>query len=380
MNPFNELSNRIRERFSLPPRPELSDNDFFTDMPPASQRDRTLPAFRSIIEDSLQCWRNDPLARRIVNLTTEFSIGSGLSIQAGGMNEQAFIGRFWNHELNHMDARIREWSDELCRTGNLFIVLSSDISGMTYVRAIPAAQIEEIIPRQNDIEQPEAFRVREVGTPNEVTIPRIDLIPAAALIEPTFEPRILHFTVNRPVGGQWGEPDLAPLLTWLHRYDCWLEDRCRLNHYRNCFLYVVKCGHISEQGRLARQQQLNRRPPTAGSILVTGAEEEWTTISSQLESGDANEDGLAIKKMIAAGAGIPLQYLSEPGASSRADSEGMQDSAIRGFEQRQQLFEWITETLLRHVLARRFLADPSVHPDVPLHVEAKTAVRIGEAE
>jgi hypothetical protein len=50
---------------------------------------------------------------------------------------------------------------------------------------------------------------------------------------------MLHYAINRPVGAVRGESDLAPLLRWLSRYAAWLEDRARLNRYRNS---VYVCG------------------------------------------------------------------------------------------------------------------------------------------
>ena len=53
----------------------------------------------------------------------------------------------------------------------------------------------------------------------------------------SFKPVMLHYAVNRPVGAKFGESDLAPMLRWLTRYASWLEDRARLNRYRNTFLF-----------------------------------------------------------------------------------------------------------------------------------------------
>ena len=83
-----------------------------------------------------------------------------------------------------------------------------------------------------------------------------------------FEPVMLHYAVNRPVGGKHGEFDLAPLLRWLSRYAAWLEDRARLNRYRQSFLYTVKSKFVNEAERQRRQAELNANPPNPGSILV----------------------------------------------------------------------------------------------------------------
>lgn len=352
-SPRNFFSRLRRYLFSAHPvSREFQDNFIYPGDTSVSRRDRPSADFRSIIDRSLEAWRSDPLARRIVSLTTQFSVGRGFRIGADDQASDEFLHEFWEHPLNRMEARLTEWSDELCRTGNLFIMISSDSSGMSYVRAIPAGMIEEIVSMENDIEQPALFRLRQVSADGDLHIPELKTVPPAALPESENGEAMLHFTVNRPIGAQWGEPDLAPVLDWLNRYREWLQDRWELNHYRSSFVYIVKAPDLNEPLRKIREQQLNLQRPKPGTILVAGENEEWQAVHPNFDSSDANLDGLAIKKMIAAGAGIPVSFLAEPGSTSRAESGGMEDSACRNFRQRQQQLLWMTETVLRQVLIR----------------------------
>ena len=119
---------RLRERFTrINQAAKFTENDpfFYTGDSVSSVRDRSFAGFRNVIERSLFAWRDDPLARRIVSLTTQYSVGRGFRISADDPAADALLHEFWEHPLNHMDARLLEWSDELCRTGNLFIMLSS---------------------------------------------------------------------------------------------------------------------------------------------------------------------------------------------------------------------------------------------------------------
>src|SRR5512137_390683 len=100
---------------------------------------------------------------------------------------------------------------------------------------------------------------------------------------------MLHYAINRPVGAKWGESDLAPLLMWLSRYAAWLQDRARLNKYRQSFMYLVQGNYTSAAERLARQAELNANPPNPGSILVADKSETWTVINPQLHSTEAGE-------------------------------------------------------------------------------------------
>ena len=329
-----------------------------------SERDRFSYDRTEILEQSLQAWRTNPLARRIVELTSQYVVGGGLTINCGQEKAAAFLSSFWTHRLNRMPVRVFEMCDELTRTGNLFIMLSTDPAGMSYLRVIPASQIDEIQSRENDIEQPVLFKLK-------ATAEDLDPAPVPAYDPQTDNPQeavMLHYAINRPAGAQWGEPDLAPLLRWLARYSNWLEDRARLNRYRNAFLFVVQAKFASDAQRKARQTALNANPPKPGSILVADENETWKVLHPRLESGDAEKDGLAIKKMISAGAGIPLHFLAEPESATRTTAEAAGGPTYRRFEQRQEYFLWMVQDILSVVLARRGTLDPKVKGDIEFSV------------
>lgn len=308
-----------------------------------------------LLEQALEAWRVNPLARRLVELTTQYTVGGGLSVQCRHAPTQRFLDDLWRHPLNGMDVRVMEWCDELTRSGNLFVLLSTDASGMSYLRAVPASEIAEIQTRPNDVEQALAFAPRQAGADWRTgeAWPAYDAQRDAPEADGRFASVMLHYSINRPAGCVWGESDLGPLLRWLSRYANWLEDRARLNRFRTAFLYVVKARFASESERLARQQRLNAAPPGPGSILVSDESESWEVISPQLESTDANADGLALKKMIAAGAGVPLHFLAEPESATRTTAEAAGGPTYRRFEQRQELFTWLLADVLGAAVRRR---------------------------
>jgi len=258
-----------------------------------------------VLRDALDAWRSNPLARRIVELTSQYVVGGGLGIEAKAERTHRFLQSWWTHRLNRMAIRSFDLCDELTRTGNLFIALSTDPAGMSYVRAIPTADILEIETAPNDVEQefviwekaPDLLAApptgaHDPGPPDTHSTPQPGPggfmgIPWTVYDERTdgpdefsaFNPVILHYSVNRPVGAKWGESDLAPLLRWLARYSAWLEDRARLNRYRQSFVYVVKAQFTNQAERLQRQAELNANPPNPGSILVTDASEEWSVLN-----------------------------------------------------------------------------------------------------
>ena len=93
-----------------------------------------------VLADALEAWRVNPLARRIVELTSQYVVGGGLGVEVKHKRTNEFLDKFWNHRLNRMPIRVFEWCDELSRAGEIFVVVSTDQAGMSYVRAVPAAE------------------------------------------------------------------------------------------------------------------------------------------------------------------------------------------------------------------------------------------------
>lgn len=336
-----------------------------------SERDRQEYDREKVLEDALDAWRFNPLARRIVGLTSQYVLGSGLEPACKEEGTARFITLFWNERLNRMNTRLVEMCDELTRSGNLFVLVSTDAAGMSYVRLVPAADVERIEHQANDIEQATRFYPKAtMENPDPAPWKAYDRERDERQENGSFEPVMLHYTVNKPAGAQWGESDLAPVLKWLQRFSAWLEDRARLNRYRNSFLFVVKSRFGSETERAARQASLAATPPTPGSIMVCDESENWEVLSPRLESSDANTDGLALKKMIAAGVGVPLHFLAEPESSTRTTAEAAGGPTFRYFEQRQEFFTWLVGDLLRVVIERRAQVDRRVRAGAAVEVVA----------
>lgn len=315
-----------------------------------------------VLRQALEAWRVNPLARRIVELTSQYVVGGGIGVESPHEETHKFIQEFWNHRLNRMDHRIYELCDELTRSGELFLIVSTDASGMSFVRAVPALDVVEIETQPNDLEQAIKFTGRDTAEgPQEW---------------PGYDPDhdsgthavMLHYAVNCPVGALRGESDLAPVLKWLSRYAAWLEDRARLNRFRFAFLYSVTMRGASEAERRKRQAELNFQPPAPGSILVKDESEEWEVLSPKLEAGQAGEDGLALKKMISAGAGVPLHFLAEPESSTRTTADAAGGPTFRHYEQRQEYFTWLISDLLHVIVARAAKAGRKVSADAEITV------------
>ena len=337
----------------------ITDNNFFPGGMSSAYTDRNSWDRKKVFSESLRAWRVNPIARRIVRLMRSFILGKGLTINCDDEATQKFLLEWWNDSLNKFKKNIKRWVDENTRVGNLFFLYTVQANGMSNVRAVPAEQIEEIVTKDNDIEQEVRYNKDITGEEYyEAYDPMSD--------QQSF---MLHFASDQPVGSVWGEGSLAPVLVWIGRFATWLEDRVRLNHFRSVFMYVVRGQFKSETEKLNRQKALNLNPPQPGSILVTDPSEDWGILSANLDSFDASVDGMAIKKMIAAGVGFPLHYLAEPEGSTQTTADAAGTPTFRTLEETQdELFDMLIE-MAKVALQVRARTDKSVNPNAEIWIE-----------
>ena len=325
------------------------------------------------INDSREAWRKNPMARRIVGLTTAYVIGAGMSATSDDETLKKFIEAFWDHPQNRFALRLDDWSDELARAGELFIALFvNPQSGMSYVRLVPASRIEEVRWRDGDYETELAYReTSEPARPDRWWISphyadaaaRGEEPPQAGQQEPipasdeppATRPWMLHYAVNRPIGALRGEGDLAPLLIWLRRYNRWLEDRVRLNAAVRAFVWIV----TAPRRAVSDLKERYKRPPDPGSVIVAEESEQWQAVTPNLQARDASADGRAIRWMIAAGGpGTSLVDFGEGEDSNLATAQASAEQRRRFLLRRQAYFAWmladITATAFnRHQHAQR---------------------------
>jgi len=290
--------------------------------------DRDWTETKESLDDALEAWRSNPLARRIVSLCTDYVVGSGIFVKSTDSWVQGFVDEFWT--LNHMKLRCYEWSDELTRAGELFIVMRTDkVSGQSFVRAVPAVRIHRIETDPDDLERELSYVELAV---NELAGRKWPSVHTGA----DQDQIMLHYTVNRLVGCVRGSGDLEPILAWLRRYSDWLLNRARLNKFKTAFMWDVTVKGRPGRGDSVRKKRYKyKTAPEPGSIIVHGDEETWQAVSPKIEAWDAKEDGKAMRLAVAAGAGIPLHFLSEGESATKATAAEMGGPTFRHYGRRQ---------------------------------------------
>ncbi|MCE5258577.1 MAG: hypothetical protein LLG44_05875 [Chloroflexi bacterium] len=353
-----ELDERIR--LSIPAR----------DSPAASWRELSAAPLgppwqetRAALEAAARLAHTNPLAARIIALSADFTVGSGVEL----VTADAWARSFWDDPQNRIGARLRRWAGELARSGELFLVLSRNpASWMSYVREVPALLIDNIATDPDDLERELAYH-QLTDDPQGITW-------SSRAADGGAEQVMAHYTVNRAVGEVRGRSDLAPIIPWLEHYEMWLEDRVRINRYKGAYLWQVKV-EGALPGQLEAKRSQYSRIPSNGSIIVTDAAETWQAVQPNIAADDAAADGKALRLAIAAGAGVPLHWLAEGESTNRATAREMNAATLRQYAQRQQALGDMLRDLITLAAARAGRPAPEVELRFPaLETGSDTAI------
>lgn len=287
--------------------------------------------------DALDAWRKSPLARRIINLITAYAVGEGIHLRSEYKPLDVFIDEFWFHGRNNLLQRQADWSDELARSGELFLVLfSNQVDGMSHVRAVPAAMVDGVRWQEGDYEvELEYHEKGDVGNPDGTWWISPDHPEAVDLTRPV----MCHYAINRPVGAVRGEGDLAAVLPWIRRYSRWLEDRIRLNAGVRKFLWIVYAPKRLTDELRARYSHV---PEDGAVVIAEEGAERWEAVTPSLHAADASADGRAIRWMITAGGpGTGLVDFGEGEDANLATATAMHDLRYRFLSRRQAYLAWM---------------------------------------
>jgi hypothetical protein len=301
-----------------------------------SQKDPPATSYLELHHLVYEAYTANPLAFAIIEMTTSFVLGRGVTFEASQRSVQRVLSDFWYDPANHMDERVYALCTELALYGEIFMrFFVNPYDGAVKVRLVDPSLIDEIESSPNDIETPRRFHRRSLG-------------------EDTGEwllagEEMMQFAINRVSNARRGRSDLATLLPWLRRYKDWLTDRVRINKYKGAFLYDVTL-RGADKKILDRKRAEYAYPPEPGSIIIHNEAEQWSAVQPQISANDVKEDGRALKLMIAAGAGLPEHYLSDSAHGNRATAAEMSMPTLLKFQRRQRVVRHILRCVLDRVI------------------------------
>ncbi|GCE13317.1 hypothetical protein [Tengunoibacter tsumagoiensis] len=321
----------------------LSDNWSMKDVMPST--------YLEIHNACYEAYNANPIAFAIIEITTSFVLGKGVSITASEPVVQQILQDFWNDPDNHMDTRVYSLCTELSLYGEQFVrFYINRLNGKVKIRQIDPSIIDQIETDPEDIETPMRFHLRPIG-------PAV-VLPTATDVQRSLNTEgewllagsdVVQFCINKVSNAKRGKSDLATLLPWLRRYKDWLTDRVRINKYKSAFLWDVQLQGADKKA-IDRKKMEYAYPPEPGSIIIHNEAEKWSAVRPEINANEAEADGRALKLMLAVGAQLPEHYLSDGNYGNRATAAEMGLPTLLKFQRRQHILRALLRTILDRVI------------------------------
>lgn len=293
-------------------------------------------------------WRHDPIAKHACELTADFVLGRGVSVNCQDDAVQAIVDEFMDREA--IPEKLHQWTVALSRDGDIYLRKFSLGDGRLKVRKLHAATIWEIV---TDAEDPlEVFwYVQRFQTR---TVLYAQNVPAAATrwIERTIPASdVLHVKINADESDVRGISDLYPALGWMKRlrdyFDAVVQKEYAAAAYQ--WHYKVTGGGQSDIDRIAAAAA---QVPQPGSSFTTNDKVDVQAVSADTKQAVGNGSTYeALVNHAALSCGLTKEYFGAASHMARASALIATEPAAKTFERRQDVMSAALEQLIDDVIA-----------------------------
>lgn len=307
---------------------------------------------------SYHLWRSNPMARRIVEMMTDFVVGAdGLSIEAAADPVQEVIDEFWQDPRTNWDLRNRDIVRDLSIYGEIaFRKFVNDASGRVRYGVVDSGRIADILPDPDDMLVDKTILLTDGkgGSASPYDLIVYDDLTTPA--DPKWVGDYFYFAVNRALGVHRGIPDLFAIADYVDGYDQLLFNALERTGLINAFVWDVTLDGADDT---AIQMWMQKHPtaPPPGSVRVHNEKEHWMAPAPTLGTQDVVEIGRAVKNMGLGGAGLPEAWFAEGDSANRATLDAQGDPTYRMLQSRQKyvraMFERMISVLLQESVGGR---------------------------
>lgn len=303
-----------------------------------------------MIEIAYYLWESNPLANRLIEMTTDYVIGEGIGFEAADEDVKALLSEQWYDPLNYWPIKQESKCRELSLFGEqIWPAYTNEYSGRVRLGYIDPSRVKEIITDPDNDEVPIGMILKSSLISEEKRFRVIyNGIEEDLFRKPTIKDRekftdgdCFYFKVNSFSSGRRGRSDLLCLSDWLDGYDQFLFNRIERSALINNFNHDVTL-----EGADANQIQewLRRsKPPKPGSIRVHNEKEKWAPNVPNLQANDASEEARLFRNHILGGRGFPEHWFGGGGDVNRATAAEMGDPTYKMLSRRQKFFKYCIE-------------------------------------
>ena len=311
-----------------------------------------------MLEIAWYLWEQNPFARRLITLMTDLILGEGWVVEVTDDRFQDEIDKTWNHRVNQIAVRIREFANALFLNGEILLpVATNPYTGRPQIGFLDPYQVKDIRADPSNILVPDLVVLKTTPGQPEQTMKIVRENPLTG----EYEGEVFYFGINKLPNSLRGRSDLMPLADWLDLYDQYLFAEVERLHLLSAFVWDYKIEGATSDKEI--QQKLAKFPtPKPGSVFAHNEKETLEARTPDLKAQDRSEAGRMLRTHIAGSYGFPLSYLGEID-SNRATIEGQNDTMLKTPAARQIEFSRFLDQIVRFTISSTRRKNPILFRD-----------------
>lgn len=321
---------------------------------------------------------SNPLIKRGLSLRHSYVWGLGVEITAVDPDIAELINTFnTSAEASLTGSQAREELERALGTdGNVFLTLfTNPLTGVVKPRSIPFNEISEVICNPDDRDEPwyylrewDAQTVSPTGrretARRKVAYPALGYRP---LVRPkrldgteiAWDAPVIHISVNRLDGWDFGIGDAYAAITWARAYKEFLTDWARLTKALSRFAWKISGDKKDRTAAAAARIRAALPQPGEDAAGATFAS-TGTNLEAIPRSGATidSESGKPLAGMVAAAFGVPLtMLLADPGSTgARAVAETLDEPMRLMAQSRRDLWTSALKRIYDYVIDQAVIA------------------------
>lgn len=309
-----------------------------------------------MIEVCYWLWKNNPLARWIIEITTAFVTGEGFKIEATEDSVKETLKAFWDDPINSMDIYMEKFTRELGIYGELCLPkYTSKHAGMVRLGYVDPAQIKEVKTDPENVKMIIGVilkgryglagrKLKTVLPPEaeEILSPR-----AQQMREEYYDGECYFFSINNVTNEPRGTSDLWTIADLLDAYEQFLFDFTEKWTLLNVFVWEMMVKNANTEDL---DKWIKAFTKKSGSVFAHNENVELKAVTPDLKSLEAEAGARLIRNHILGSVGLPEHWFGGGGDVNRATSVEMGTPAFKMLSKRQLLVIHILSYICRDVL------------------------------
>lgn len=345
-------------------------------------RDLTPLQQERMLEIAWFLFEQNPLAKRLITLTSDLVTGGGITVDADDDRIQAVIDKVWTGRINQLQSRAREFHNALGITGELVLpVAVNPINGGLQLGYLDPAQVEAVIPTPGNILVPMAIRLKPDPSSGSGTGRQLSIVQENP-VTGRLEGECFYLGINKLPNSLRGRSDLLAYADWIDMYDQFMLSEVERIHLQSSFVWDYT---IEGADAATVKAKLNALPqPRPGQVFGHNEKEKLEARTPDLKATDRSAAGRMMLTHIIGSFGFPLSYFGFID-SNRATIEGQNDIMLRTPASRQYEYQGFLETIVRFAVEQATHRNPVLFRDAKAgfkvrmpEIQAKDVSRVGQ--